>query len=156
MFSIKPIRSAARALIIKDGHLLVIRMEDDRGMFLILPGGGQRPGETLHEALRRECFEEIGVKIEIGSIAYVREYIGRNHDFKAGHRSFHQIEMVFYCSIPRAEVVQPGHEMDRHQIGIEWLPLSSLASAPLYPEAIKPFFADGGFVCPTLYLGDIN
>mgnify|MGYP001246774977 FL=1 len=53
------IRTAARALIILDKKVLTIKMCDKTGIFYILPGGGQRHGESLTDALIRECLEEI-------------------------------------------------------------------------------------------------
>ena len=78
----RPIRTAARALIILNQQLLAIKMRDASGVFYILPGGGQRHGETLQEGLVRECREEIGTTVEVGELLYVREYIGKNHEFR--------------------------------------------------------------------------
>lgn len=41
----------------------------NRSGYLDFPGGGQLPGETLEEAIRREVLEETGVSIEVISIA---------------------------------------------------------------------------------------
>ena len=62
----RPIRTAARALIILEGKLLAIKMRDQSGVFYILPGGGQNHGETLRQGLQRECLEEIGTDVDIG------------------------------------------------------------------------------------------
>ena len=35
------------------------------------------------QALQRECREEINCQVEVGDILYIREYIGRNHEFSA-------------------------------------------------------------------------
>jgi hypothetical protein len=43
MRSVPPIvRTAARAVVVRDGRLLAITMRDNEGDFYILPGGGQR------------------------------------------------------------------------------------------------------------------
>ena len=94
------VRTAARAVVVRDGRLLAITMRDREGLFYILPGGGQRHGETLADTLRRETQEEIGVALEPGPLLYVREYIGKNHTFAAAHRYFHQVEVVFRCALP--------------------------------------------------------
>ncbi|TVP80633.1 MAG: NUDIX domain-containing protein [Puniceicoccaceae bacterium] len=152
----RPIRTAARALIILKDRLLTIKMRDASGIFYILPGGGQRHGETLQQGLKRECLEEIGTEVEIGPLLYVREYIGKNHEFHKAHRAFHQVEHVFRCTLPTPDAIGPGTEHDKKQVGIEWIPLAELAQRRFLPEAIKAFFKNGDFDAGTLYLGDIN
>ncbi|MEM1224000.1 MAG: NUDIX domain-containing protein [Verrucomicrobiota bacterium] len=152
----RPIRTAARALIILDRRLLTIQMRDDSGIFYILPGGGQKHGETLQDSLKRECLEEIGTEIEIGELVYIREYIGKNHFFRKSHHAFHQVESVFRCSLPKPEEIGPGTETDKKQIGIKWLPLAELGSYRLLPETIVPFFNEEDFRPPQIYLGDVN
>lgn len=150
------IRTAARALIILDQKVLAIKMQDRSGVFYILPGGGQRNGETLREGLKRECLEEIGTKVEVGELLYVREYIGKNHEFRKAHHAFHQVENVFRCSLPNPDGIGPGTEHDKKQVGVEWIPLEDLKNRRLLPEVIKPFFKHGGFDAGTNYLGDVN
>jgi len=150
------IRTAARALIIHEGKLLAIKMKDKSGVFYILPGGGQRHGETLEESLRRECLEEIGAEVEVGDLLYVREYIGRNHEFRRAHHAFHQLETVFRCTLDAPSLIGPGREQDRKQVGVEWIPLAELKERRFLPEVIKGFFDEAGFHPSSTYLGDVN
>ncbi|MDA9317236.1 NUDIX domain-containing protein [Puniceicoccaceae bacterium] len=150
------IRTAARALIILDQKVLTIKMQDRSGIFYILPGGGQRHGETLREALERECLEEIGTEVEVGELLYVREYIGKNHEFRTAHQAFHQVETVFRCSLPNPTGIGPGTEHDKKQVGVEWIPLDDLENRRLLPDVIKPFFKASGFDARANYLGDVN
>ncbi|KAF0095040.1 MAG: NUDIX hydrolase [Puniceicoccaceae bacterium 5H] len=156
MSRIKQIRSAARAVIIHDGKLLATKMRDWRGVYYILPGGGQQPGETLEDAVKRECLEEVGVEVEVDRLLYVREYIGRNHRFSKSHSGFHQLEHVFRCHITDPHAVCIGHECDNHQIGVAWLALENIQAVPFYPAVIKQYFTLEGIEVPTLYLGDCN
>lgn len=150
------IRTAARALIIHQRKLLTIKMRDKTGVFYILPGGGQRHGETLREGLKRECLEEIGTQVEIGELLYVREYVGKNHEFRKAHHAFHQVENVFRCRLRDPASIGPGSEHDKKQIGVEWIPLHELQNRRFLPEIIKSFFTSEGFQPDTNYLGDVN
>jgi 8-oxo-dGTP diphosphatase len=152
----RSIRTAARALIILEGKLLAIKMRDKSGVFYILPGGGQNHGETLRAGLQRECLEEIGTDVEVGELLYVREYIGKNHEFRHAHRSFHQLESVFRCSLPNPDGIGPGTEHDKKQIGVEWISLEELDDCRFLPGVIKPFFTADGFEPSSNYLGDVN
>ena len=151
------VRSAVRALIIDQGRLLTIVMRRFRGeLFYILPGGGQRHGETLKAALLRECMEEIGCQVEVGDLLYVREYIGKNHTFAQQHRHFHQLEVVFRCSLQGSVEVRQGIHQDKHQIGVEWLPLEKVHSVLFYPAVLASFIEGDRVHVPNPYLGDIN
>lgn len=156
MSGTRQIRSAARAVIICNGCLLATKMRDRRGVYYILPGGGQQPGETLEDAVRRECLEEVGLKVKVKRLLYVREYIGKNHTFSKRHRAFHQIEHVFLCEVDDPTGACPGVETDNYQIGVNWLSLQAFANIRFYPESLKPFFKPDGVDFPSLYLGDCN
>lgn len=148
-------RPAARALIVRDDALLAIRMRGYGREFYVLPGGGQRHGETLLDALRRECREELGCEIIAGALAYVREYIGSRHELPAEHAGFHALECVFHCSLPEGAQLRP-HRPDVEQVGIVWLPLAQLAEFPLYPKYLREHWRDGTAATLPVYLGDIN
>lgn len=152
-----PIRVAARAVIVRDGALLVVTLRDASGSFYILPGGGQKHGETLENTVRRECAEELGIRVKPGKMLYLREYIGKNHDFKARHKAFHQVEVVFRCEIENDENLGHGSEEDKRQVGFSWIPLTQLRDARFFPSVFKNFLRDDGSLdVPFGYLGDIN
>lgn len=131
-------------------------MRDASGTFHILPGGGQRHGETLQEGLRRECREELGVDIKVGKLFYVREYIGKNHRFSKYHRHFHQLEVVFECGIEGEPETFMGSERDRKQVGVVWIPVQELDPLRFLPKALIPLIS--GELSPAVdrYQGDVN
>jgi 8-oxo-dGTP diphosphatase len=50
--------------------ILLTKNQDDEGYFYLFPGGGQEHGETIHNALLRECMEEVGEEVEIGELLH--------------------------------------------------------------------------------------
>ena len=68
-------RISARAIIESDGKVLLSSYRDRAGDWFVFPGGGQRAGETLHECLLREVEEETSLKVEVGRLRWVREFI---------------------------------------------------------------------------------
>jgi len=151
----QPVRNSAKAIIVRDGRLLLTVNADGDGPFYLLPGGGQRAGETLPEALQRECREEIGVDVIVGDLAYVREYIGGHHEFAAWDGDVHQIEYMFACRLPEDAEPADGHAPDTMQVGIEWVPLERLEACRIYPAALRPLLGSARADGPV-YLGDVN
>ncbi|MEA3238227.1 MAG: NUDIX domain-containing protein, partial [Candidatus Bipolaricaulota bacterium] len=98
------IRNSAKAIIIEDDRILLTRNRNNAGEFYLLPGGGQRHGESLSEALVRECLEEIGVRVSVGNLLLVRDYISAHHEFASEDANAHQVEFMFRCRIPAGEV----------------------------------------------------
>ncbi len=63
------IRPGAKAFIVHEGKILLVKERVDRDgtteIIYDVPGGGIEPGERLHEALKREVMEEVGLTVEI-------------------------------------------------------------------------------------------
>ncbi|WP_336764080.1 NUDIX domain-containing protein [Paenibacillus sp. USHLN196] len=151
----KPIRNSAKAVIVQDARLLVIRLEDQYGTAYVFPGGGQEKGEELKDAVARECLEEIGQAVNVGELLHIREYIGKNHEFAEWDADIHQVEFYFACSLidPEATVFE-GSNPDDHQVAVEWIALEELSQIRLYPKTIGELLLKSG--SSSIYLGDLN
>ena len=124
------IRNSAKAIIVRNNQLLALKCIDRDTIFYQLPGGGQENGETLTDALKRECIEEISAEVEVGDLLFIREYIGGKHG-----PGWHQVEFMFSCTLLDDMECTNGTEPDKAQIAIEWLPLERLDQYQLYPNA---------------------
>jgi 8-oxo-dGTP diphosphatase len=154
MPTLHPVRVSTKAVIIRDGEILCNHHRDDSGDWYTLPGGGQEYGETLHEALRRECLEEINADVEVGSLCYVRDYIAEHHELVHMDGDIHQIELMFACMILGEYAPQLGSNPDARQLGARWLPVSELDQHRLYPLTLRPIIMSGA--PGVVYLGDVN
>ena len=150
------IRNSVKAVVIRAGEILLLQKEDGLGAYTVLPGGGQRMGEALPEALRRECLEEINAPVSVGELMFVRDYISDHHEFAASSGHVHQVEFLFACTL--AEDYQPcsGPEPDRGQQQVLWVPLEALEQANFYPRALVPHLLKLGAPDCPVYLGDVN
>ncbi len=130
--------------------------QDPAGEWLLLPGGGQRPGEDLHATLRREVAEETGLAVEPGRLLWLREYIPAHHEFAHLEEPEHAIEFMFEAEVV-CESARPT-ENDAHQVGWEWVAPARLSSRRFFPAAlIGPINAlVGGRPTGPVYLGDVN
>lgn len=152
------IRNSAKAVIIKDSKLLLTKNRDKDGIYFIFPGGGQDHGEALIDTVKRECLEEAGAAVEVGQLLHIREYIGKNHEYRLFDKDVHQIEYYFSCDLidETQEFAEPTIP-DSHQIGIEWVAVEELRSKRIYPKAIVGAIEDfAGNKKGSVYLGDVN
>ncbi len=150
------VRTSAKAVIIRDGSLLAVKNHSDGMDWYILPGGGQRHGENLTDALKRECLEEIAIPVHPGDILFVRDYISRNHEFAREDGDAHQVEFMFHCTIEDGAEPAMGPGADKWQTGVAWLPLNRLSEYALYPKQLKNVLKEGLPGIHPVYLGDIN
>lgn len=148
-----PVRTSTKAVIIQNNALLVILGRGEFGdEYYYLPGGGQEKFETLKDALRRECLEEIDAKVSVGDLIFVRDYISRNHEFAAFDPNFHQVDFFFECSLEPDQIPKNGSSPDSTQLDVHWLPLVDLEAANFYPAKLKTALLSRDRV----YLGDVN
>src|SRR5450432_678200 len=71
-----PMRVNVRAIIFRDGKLLVSRERRQGVEHILLPGGRVQAGESINEALIREVAEETGLTIVADRLLYVAEVVG--------------------------------------------------------------------------------
>ena len=153
------IRNAVRAVIVSNDQMLLLKKTGgDRGERYALPGGAQNPGETLAQALERECLEEIGSAIEILALMNVADHFKIRETDPPSTR--HMVEFLFRCTVPDDYLAHNGSKPDRNQIDVVWVNLANLAEMPLYPESLSHWLLEGVLrdtaLYPEIYLGTME
>ena len=64
-----------------------------------LPGGGLDPNETIHQALQRECFEELGCEVDVQYLSGV--YF---------HSAYQSQAFIFRCELPKGAQISLSDE----------------------------------------------
>ena len=123
----RTIRVSAKALVIRDGCMLAIKLHDQDGDFFIMPGGGQAAGELLPSAVEREVAEETGIAVRAKEAVFVIE--------GAEGEPHHRVDIVFLCDY--LGDADAARHPDNNQTGYEWLPIETLNHAPLYPSRLR-------------------
>ena len=153
-------RNSIKAVIIEGGRILLTVNQDPWGEFLLLPGGGQHFGETMREAVTRECREELNAEVLVGDLIGAREYIGAHHDVRRGGFArppgrADVLSAAWRRAPSRATAITPTTGVTGPRTGIEWVALADLPGRRLYPAALREWL-------PALpeperrYLGDVN
>ena len=124
----RQIRTSAKAVIIKNGKLLAIKLNDGKEEWYILPGGGQDDEEILPQTVEREVKEEVEVEVKCKDLLFVIEGVHGE--------SFHRIDLVFLCDFI-GKATNANLHSDTNQIGFDWLDLSVLNRLPLYPSKLR-------------------
>lgn len=130
------VKNTVKALIIKNGHILVLQHRNQKGVYYTLPGGRQKVCETLAETLERECFEELGVKVSIDDLWAVHDFAGEKPKKKTkgkGTDRKHVVEFVFSCCVPDTYKNQNGPSPDKGQLSVVWLNLKELPTVVINP-----------------------
>lgn len=153
------LRPSAKAVVVRDGRVLVTRNRtpgDQRPDWHIFPGGGQQPGETLDRTLVREVREETGIEVTAGPLLWVRELNVVPHPAWPFDPRDHCIEFMFTARF--VEDHGDAHEQDQYQLAVEWLTPAELGERRFYPAAVLPALAAyvAGDPVHTEYLGEVD
>lgn len=128
-------RLGVKALVVHDGHVLMNQVVSPAGRdHFTPPGGGQEHGEDQVSALIRECYEEIGARVEVHQVASVFEVmIDRGFRDGAPMPLFHQVNIAYWCGLAPGEAPGMGNDPDSGQVGSTWLPLDRLDDYDVRP-----------------------
>lgn len=97
-------RISVHAVITNDeGHILQVKATYGE-LRWGLPGGTLDPGETIHEALFRECFEELGVEVDI---LYLSGFYY--------HKAYNSQVGIFRCELPKNPVIVLSSEHSEYR-----------------------------------------
>jgi ADP-ribose pyrophosphatase YjhB (NUDIX family) len=152
---IPEIHNAARALVIRNGSILLLRKNTDaHGECFALPGGTQETGETLEQALNRECMEEIGSEVRILDLLHVADWFKRRETEPPTTRQM--VEFLFHCEVPDGYRACNGHKPDKHQVDVVWKGLHELAQIRLFPRTLVGYLADYPRTGLGVYLGTLD
>jgi 8-oxo-dGTP diphosphatase len=149
------IRNCARAVIIKQDQLLLLRKRYENGsQTYVLPGGAQDLGETLVAALQRECYEEIGTEVAVAGLLYLADFFKPRDTTPISYRQ--QVEYFFLCRVPDDYEVHNGPYPDKHQDAVLWIKLDDMHDLELFPSALKSHLQQRDLQAYPVYLGEIR
>ncbi len=111
-----------------EGRLLLLRQTygDNRWG---LPGGGVDPGETVHQAIVRECSEELGCEVEARCLTGIYY-----------HAEFESHVCIFRCELPDHGGIRLSAEHSEYR----WTPLEELG--PVQRQRVEECLAFDGRV----------
>lgn len=128
-------KKRVRAIIIKDGAILLIHRIKNGKEYWVFPGGGLDPTDkTEHEGLQRESLEELGVSVNVGNLF---------HDLTAPIGDEVQQELFYYCEIVSGELgtgTGPEFQVGTSYEGlysIEWVSLKEIQSMDVVPHVVR-------------------
>ncbi len=133
----KGLRLGVRAIIIHDSRLLLVNAyKPASGPELwCAPGGGVEPHSSLHDNLKREVFEETGLRINVGAVALVNEF----HDPDI---PFHQVEIFFRATITKGKLTDGWTDPEGIVQSRRFFSKDELLQLPLKPSCLPDMAFD--------------
>lgn len=105
-------RPAVKALIERDGRLLLLEQDTGDGVMWTLPGGKVEFGEAPRQALRREVTEEVSGSVKIGVPVGVYDF---QYDWT------HVVVTVFECEWGGGEVDISSNPASERILSAAWV-----------------------------------
>jgi 8-oxo-dGTP pyrophosphatase MutT (NUDIX family) len=94
-----------------------------------LPGGALEPGETIHEAVERECLEELGARVAIRHLTGVYY-----------HAAYNSQAFIFRGDLPEGAEIRLSAEHSAHR----WFALEELS--PVQRRRVEDCLSFAGIV----------
>ena len=130
-------RYRAAAIIVEDDCVLFAGNEVDDYYYSI--GGGVHLGESSEEAVKREVFEETGIKYEVDYLAVIHEnfFVGT---FDLEGTLCHEIAF-YYMMKPKGNKNLNSYSLTKDCLkeSMHWIPIDQLENYKAYPTFMKEY-----------------
>lgn len=123
---------AQKAVILRQQELLLVRkseLDPNNPDLWELPGGRLRGDESTDEALRREVWEEVGLKVTPGRLIHMWEWNLRTMD-----ETVKVIAVARFCEVESGTVNRGNNDAEDFLSDARWVPLSSALDFPLISD----------------------
>ena len=123
--------------IVENNHLLLMKYRYGNTNVYNLPGGNVDKGETLTETVARELIEELGIKVEVGTMILLGDVI-----MPEGKEDV--LHCVFEGKILTGKPVLNPKETSA--LALVWMPLVELHELEMYPNVgaeLQRFYLKG-------------
>ncbi|HRF50701.1 MAG TPA: NUDIX domain-containing protein [Anaerolineales bacterium] len=121
-------RLSARAILIHQGEVLLVRRQRLGDEYYVLPGGGIEADETPYDACRREVREETG-----------RDVLGLRSVTTS--RAMEQSTRIFWAMVESQEVrlgeIEAGRSSEENRYELVWVAAETVAELELRPAELK-------------------
>jgi ADP-ribose pyrophosphatase YjhB (NUDIX family) len=124
-------RFRAAAIIIEDGCILFAKNELDSYYYSI--GGGVHLGEKAEDAVKREVFEETGIKYEVDRLAFIHENFFDGSGTLDGLKC-HEISFYFLMKSRGSKELDSNSYTQGVREYMHWLPIDKLRDYVAYPS----------------------
>jgi ADP-ribose pyrophosphatase YjhB (NUDIX family) len=129
------VRPSVRAIVVRDGNLLVQRPVDDPLACFAFIGGEYEHGDTFESRIRREFEEETTAKVLACKYLFVVE-----NRFIWNGAVIHGLEHYLEVELDRSLVESREVHLAQH-----WLPISELPTYDLRPAVVRDAIQQGNF-----------
>jgi len=122
------------AIIVDSNEILMVK--NDGSEFYYTVGGRIKFGESAHDAIIRESYEETQIHFEIDRLVYIHECF---FILEGDGEPVHEISL-FFKMMPNANVRRMASNTfteDYGNVSFHWLPINDLGRYRLYPEFFK-------------------
>ncbi len=131
------IRSTAKAVVMKDGKVLLNRCVDGHGAeYYALPGGGQHRFEPLEEAVVREVREETGLSVRPMRLLAVTEEISTDGVLREKYPDYaHRVMHIFLVEAEKERTAPTETDLD--QKDSVWVTPQEADMLPVVPQSLR-------------------
>ena len=151
------IRNAAKAIVYREGSILLVKYKNQNGkVHYELPGGGQHQYETMEEAVIRECKEETGYPVKVIRMAALAEEIFDDQELRREYPDYvHRVHHIFMAEITE-DIALGLTEMDFNQEGTVWMDINKISEVKLIPRQLRNRIQDIVKSENPIYLGVVH